>query len=99
MPAFEKTSVVGFARARFERLFDALLDPASGGRTMAALLVGYWSAWTVYAVLAKATQDVHFDMGELVAWSREVGLGTPKHPPLSVWLVQAWFSVFPLEDW
>ena len=38
-------------------------------------------------------------MGEFVAWSREAGLGTPKHPPLGAWLVRAWFSVFPREDW
>ena len=38
-------------------------------------------------------------MGEFVAWSREVGLGTPKHPPLGAWLLRAWFDVFPREDW
>src|SRR5580658_5122793 len=38
-------------------------------------------------------------MGEFVAWSREVGLGTPKHPPLGAWLLRAWFGVFPREDW
>jgi 4-amino-4-deoxy-L-arabinose transferase-like glycosyltransferase len=38
-------------------------------------------------------------MGEMVAWSRETGWGTPKHPPLGAWLVRVWFSVFPLADW
>ncbi len=38
-------------------------------------------------------------MGEAVAWSREPALGTPKHPPMSAWLVRLWFLVFPLEDW
>ena len=38
-------------------------------------------------------------MGEMVAWSREVTFGTPKHPPLPAWLVRAWFSVFPDADW
>ena len=38
-------------------------------------------------------------MGEMVAWSREAGIGTPKHPPFAAWLVRVWFSVFPLADW
>ena len=38
-------------------------------------------------------------MGEMVAWSREAGIGTPKHPPFAAWLVRAWFTVFPLADW
>src|SRR5258707_13514825 len=50
-------------------------------------------------VVAKESQDFHFDMGEMVAWSREITLGTPKHPPLPAWLVGAWFSIFPPATW
>jgi len=35
----------------------------------------------------------------MVAWSREITFGTPKHPPLPAWLVGAWFSIFPLATW
>src|SRR5258708_6457744 len=35
----------------------------------------------------------------MVAWSREITWGTPKHPPLPAWLVGAWFSIFPLATW
>jgi 4-amino-4-deoxy-L-arabinose transferase-like glycosyltransferase len=83
----------------FERLFEALVDPGRRERAIVLLLVGYAATWTVYAIIAKGSQDVHYDMGELVAWSREVGFSTPKHPPLGAWLVRVWFSVFPLEDW
>ena len=38
-------------------------------------------------------------MGEMVAWSREAGLGTPKHPPLPAWIVGVWFQIFPLQTW
>ena len=55
--------------------------------------------WSLYGALAKGSQDIHFDMGEMVAWSREAGIGTPKHPPFAAWLVRVWFSVFPLTDW
>jgi Dolichyl-phosphate-mannose-protein mannosyltransferase len=85
--------------ARLGRLLDALSDPKRRGRTVVAVLAAYWAVWTLYAVVAKASQDFHFDMGEMVAWSREVTFGTPKHPPLPAWLVGAWFSVFPLTTW
>jgi 4-amino-4-deoxy-L-arabinose transferase-like glycosyltransferase len=81
------------------RLLDALSDPKRRGRTVAVVLTAYWVVWTVYAVIAKASQDFHFDMGEMVAWSREVTFGTPKHPPLPTWLVGAWFWIFPLRMW
>ena len=93
------TALVLSARNRFERLFDALVDPARRERTMLAVLAGYFAVWSLYAVIAKSSQDIHTDMGEFVAWSREVGLGTPKHPPLGAWLLRAWFGVFPREDW
>lgn len=38
-------------------------------------------------------------MGEMVAWSREITLGTPKHPPMGAWLVRVWFGIFPLDVW
>src|SRR5262249_30978387 len=59
----------------------------------------YAALWTLYGVLAKGSQDLHFDMGELVAWSRELAFGYPKHPPFAAWVVGAWFNVFPLTDW
>jgi 4-amino-4-deoxy-L-arabinose transferase-like glycosyltransferase len=81
------------------RLLDALSDPKRSGRTVAIALVLYCAVWTLYAVVSKASQDLHFDMGEMVSWSREVELGTPKHPPLPAWLVGLWFAVLPLRDW
>jgi 4-amino-4-deoxy-L-arabinose transferase-like glycosyltransferase len=91
--------VVWLARNWFERIFVALTDDARSERTMVLLLAGYAAAWSLYASIAKSSQDIHPDMGEMVAWSREVGLGTPKHPPLAPWLVGPWFRVFPREDW
>src|SRR5882762_217046 len=85
--------------AALGRLLDALSDPKRRGRTVIVVLAAYWAVWTVYAVVAKASQDFHFDMGEMVAWSREITFGTPKHPPLPAWLAGAWFSIFPLTTW
>src|SRR5580693_8060955 len=93
------TALVLSSRNCFERLFDALVDPARRERTMAVVLACYFSVWSLYAIVAKSSQDIHTDMGEFVAWSHEAGLGTPKHPPLGAWLVRGWFSMFPREDW
>jgi Dolichyl-phosphate-mannose-protein mannosyltransferase len=82
-----------------DRLAAALVDPQRRDRTVIQLLVAYVGVWTLYGVLSKASQDVHFDMAEAVAWSREPALGYPKHPPLSAWIVKVWFEVFPLSDW
>jgi 4-amino-4-deoxy-L-arabinose transferase-like glycosyltransferase len=82
----------------FERLLDVLTGERRE-RNVVWLLIGYCALWSLYGALAKGSQDVHFDMGEMVAWSRDAGIGTPKHPPLSAWLVRAWFTVFPLTDW
>jgi len=57
------------------------------------------AVWTLYGVLAKASQDLHPDMTEMAAWSREFALGYPKHPPLAAWLTGLWFAVFPSTDW
>ena len=81
------------------RLLAALSDPKRSARTVAIALAAYCVLWTIYAVISKSSQDIHFDMGEMVSWSRELALGTPKHPPLPSWLIAAWFGVFPLQTW
>jgi 4-amino-4-deoxy-L-arabinose transferase-like glycosyltransferase len=82
-----------------ERLLDALTDPARRERAVLWTLAAYCVVWWIYGVIAKSSQDIHFDMGEMVVWSREAGIGTPKHPPFAAWLVRGWFAVFPLADW
>jgi 4-amino-4-deoxy-L-arabinose transferase-like glycosyltransferase len=87
------------SRSWLERLFDALLDPARSDVVMASLLAGYALVRSAYAAIAHSSQDTHFDMGEMYAWSHEVGLSTPTHPPLGAWLVRAWFSILPAQPW
>ena len=82
-----------------ERLMAALRDPARRERTVILVLLAYVAIWTLYAVLAKGSQDVHTDMAEVFGWSRELAFGHLKHPPLSAWLTAAWFALFPAADW
>ncbi len=89
---------VGHCIAAGHHAFAKLTDPRRREWTVALVLVAYVAIWTVYGVLAKGSQDVHADMAEVVAWSRELALGY-KHPPLSAWVTAAWFAVFPVTDW
>ena len=70
---------------------------ASARRSWSCL--GYVAVWTLYAVIAKGSQDIHFDMAEQFAFAQELALGYAKHPPLALAVVRAWFSVFPIADW
>lgn len=66
---------------------------------MLLALGGYVLVWTLYGVIAKSSQDLHNDMTELIAWSRDLALGYPKHPPLAATIVRGWFAFFPIADW
>jgi Dolichyl-phosphate-mannose-protein mannosyltransferase len=85
--------------ALVERLLDVLTDSARRERAVALTLLGYVAVWTLYAVLAKGNQDIHVDLSEQYVLSRELAWGYPKHPPLDMWIVRAWFTVFPTADW
>ena len=66
---------------------------------MLILLAGYAAAWSLYGAIAKGSQDLHFDIGEMFAWSHQVSLSAPTHPPLGAWLTRAWFLIMPRQDW
>ena len=89
----------GASRNPFERTFAALIDPVRGERTVLVLLAGYAAAWSLYGAIAKGSQDLHFDIGEMFAWSHQISLSAPTHPPLGAWLAHAWFAVMPRQDW
>ncbi len=38
-------------------------------------------------------------MTELIAWSRDLAFGFPKHPPFAAIVVRGWFAWFPIDDW
>jgi hypothetical protein len=87
------------ASGALERLLTRLADTRMGERTVLLALAVYWLVWSAYGIVAKSSQDIHFDMGEAVVWSHEALLANPKHPPLSAWPVWLWFHVFPQADW
>lgn len=81
------------------RLRDAFADPKRANGALLLTLAAYVLVWTVYSTIAKGTQGLHFDMLEVVAWSRDLSLGYLKHPPLAAAVAWAWFSIFPVAEW
>jgi 4-amino-4-deoxy-L-arabinose transferase-like glycosyltransferase len=88
---FPNSAAVGFR--------NALINPARRERTVLIALGVYVVLWTIYGAIAKGSQGLHYDMTEVVAWSRDLSMGYLKHPPLAGWIVWAWFSVVPLAEW
>jgi Dolichyl-phosphate-mannose-protein mannosyltransferase len=80
------------------RLVDALVDPLRREWTAVLVLSAYACVWGLNAVIAKCTKDLHFDMAEILDWSRDFNWGYAKHPPFAPWLVRAWFAVVPFTD-
>ena len=91
-------AIFRLVRTPFDRLFDALLDPVRSNRAVLVLLTGYATTWTLYGSIVHSSQDLHPDMTELIAWSRDLSLGYLKHPPLAAWLLRVWLAIVPLTD-
>ncbi len=81
------------------RYRDALTDPARAYRAVLISLAAYTVLWAIYGTIAKGSQGLHYDMTEVIAWSRDLDLGYLKHPPLAAGIVWLWFSVFPVAEW
>lgn len=81
------------------RLYDMLAAPGRRERNAVIALCVYTLAWTAYAAISKSSQGLHYDMTEVIAWSRDLDFGYLKHPPLAAWIVRLWFSVFPIAEW
>ena len=92
-------TIAGHGERLAERLTAALADPARRERWVVVVLIVYVVLWTIYAVIAKGSQDVHYDMAEQYALGQELAFGHAKHPPLVPAVVAAWFAIFPVADW
>jgi 4-amino-4-deoxy-L-arabinose transferase-like glycosyltransferase len=83
----------------FDRFVDALTNSKRRDYAVFAALVGYLFVWTAYGGISKSSQNLNSDMTELIAWSRDLSFGFPKHPPFAAVVVRGWFAWFPIADW
>jgi hypothetical protein len=94
----ENSSIVLSIMAAPDRLVTMLLDPQTQDRALLCILIGFTAVWTLYGSISHASIDVQSDVAELVGAWRAPYLGF-HHPPLAYWIVGAWFTLFPREDW
>lgn len=85
--------------AVFGRIVEGLCDPARRNRVALLAAFAYAAIWTLYATVAKSSQGINADLGDMVGWARNLAWGYPKHPPLAGWILAGWFAVFPTADW
>ena len=85
--------------AGFGRIVEGLCDPARRNRVALLAAFAYAAIWTLYATVAKSSQGINADFGDMVVWARNLAWGYPKHPPLAGWILAGWFAVFPTADW
>jgi hypothetical protein len=95
----QSATLTGAVDRALDRFINALTDVRGRDRAVFGALAGYLLVWVLYAVVAKNNQDLHPDMTELIAWSRDLAFGYPKHPPFAAIVVRGWFAVFPIADW
>jgi 4-amino-4-deoxy-L-arabinose transferase-like glycosyltransferase len=81
------------------RIVDGLSDPLRRNRVALLAAFSYAAGWAIYAIVAKSSQGINADLGEMVVWARNLDWGYPKHPPLPAWILAGWFSIFPQADW
>jgi 4-amino-4-deoxy-L-arabinose transferase-like glycosyltransferase len=85
--------------AFFGRIVEALCDPKRRNRVALLAALVYAAIWALYATIAKSSQGINADLGEMAVWARNLDWGYPKHPPLAGWILAGWFAVFPSADW
>ena len=83
----------------FGRLVEVLCDPVRRYRVLLIACLIYVAIWALYATVAKSSQGINADLGEMVVWTRNLDWGFPKHPPLPAVILAGWFAIFPLTDW
>ena len=81
------------------RFLAALTVSPRAERNVLLALAAYAAIWTLYGTIAKSSQGLHFDMAEVIAWSRDLSFGYLKHPPFAAALVWLWFQIFPVAEW
>src|ERR1700753_4218348 len=83
----------------FTRLIAALSDPPRRNRVALGVCLVYSLVWALYATIAKSSQALNADLGEMVVWAHNLAWGYPKPPPLAAFILAGWFAIFPQADW
>lgn len=87
----------GFAE-RLVRGTEHLLAETSEGLIVLSIIIGFIVLWMIFWTVSTAPIDIHIDADEAIIWARHFAFGY-KHPPVTAWLFELWFAVFPQQKW
>jgi 4-amino-4-deoxy-L-arabinose transferase-like glycosyltransferase len=93
----ERSRIAGFGE-RLTQAVQRLLAETSEGTIVLAILAGFVPLWMIFWIVSTAPLDAHVDAGEASVWAQHFAFGY-KHPPMTAWLFELWFAVFPRERW
>lgn len=92
-------------RSRFAGLAERLGHAAEGfvantaeGTIVFAVLAAFVALWMLFWGISTAPLGAHIDASEASVWAQHFAFGY-KHPPMTGWLFELWFAVFPRERW
>src|SRR5580658_1871806 len=87
--------ITGFAE-RLSRAGERVIADTAEGTVVLAALTAFVVLWMLFWTVSTASVDVHIDASEAAVWAQHFAFGY-KHPPLTAWLFELWFAVFPRQ--
>lgn len=75
-----------------------IVDESGEGRIVAGALIAFVVVWMAFHTVSLWPADLRNDAAEAGLWAQAFAFGY-KHPPMTAWLFDAWFAVFPRSDW
>jgi hypothetical protein len=83
---------------RLSAAAERVLAETGEGTLVLSILAAFVVLWMIFLTVSTASLDVHFDASEASMWAQHFAFGY-KHPPMTGWLFELWFAVFPRQKW
>ncbi len=77
---------------------ERVLGETSEGALVLWICAAFFVLWMIFLTVSTASLDVQVDASEASIWAQHFAFGY-KHPPMTAWLFELWFAVFPQQKW
>jgi 4-amino-4-deoxy-L-arabinose transferase-like glycosyltransferase len=92
-----RSRIAGFVE-RLSRAAERFVADTPEGTIVFAVLAAFIALWMLFWGISTAPLGAHIDASEASVWAQHFAFGY-KHPPMTAWLFELWFAVFPRERW
>jgi 4-amino-4-deoxy-L-arabinose transferase-like glycosyltransferase len=97
-PTGQAGSRIAAVTERLGRAAERLVAETAEGKIVFAVLAAFVLLWMIFWAISTAPIGTHIDASEATIWAQHFAFGY-KHPPMTAWLFELWFAVFPHERW